>query len=65
MPLPAANHLEYNYLRYLGQNGIYDQTNSKGEMEYSAISSMTIEDFWKEYVDKKVPRMRLRIHYRR
>ena len=25
-------------------------------MEYSAISSMTIEDFWKEYVDKKVPR---------
>ena len=43
-------------MRCLGQNGIYDQTNSKGEMEYSAISSMTIEDFWKEYVDKKVPR---------
>ena len=51
-----TNHLEYNYLCYLGQNGIYDQTNFKGEMEYSAISSMTIEDFWKEYVDKKVPR---------
>ena len=34
----------------------YMTRQTQGRDRYSAISNMTIEDFWKEYVDKKVPK---------
>ena len=36
--------------------GKYDMLNELGEMEYSAVSQMKLNDFWNEYVDKNVKR---------
>ena len=38
------------------QNSKYDALNASGEMEYSAVSTMTVNDFWNEYVEKNVDR---------